>query len=75
MHSKSRGPDIDNQICVTQVGGSKYDLILIAAARARELYAQHRVSGDSNINYAPVTALMDVQAGRVGREYLLKIRK
>lgn len=51
--------------------GSKYDLILIAARRARELNRgwTPQVSGD---NSAVVTALREIEAGKIGRDYLLK---
>ena len=75
MLSKSRGPELDTQKCVAQVGGSKYDLILIAAARSREIRDQQRSDGDQVPNHTPVTALLEIQKGQVGREYLLKIRK
>jgi DNA-directed RNA polymerase subunit K/omega len=73
--TKSRGPDLDTNKCVKMVGGSKFDLILIAAARARELAQIHRAGDDVASLHAPVTALLDVQKGLVGREYLLKVRK
>jgi DNA-directed RNA polymerase omega subunit len=75
MFSRSRGPDLDTSACVKAVGGSKYDLVLIAAARARELAQAHRNSQSETVLHAPVTALLDIQEGRAGREYLLKIRK
>lgn len=75
MKSASRGPEIDTHTCVDAVGGSKYDLVLIAAARARELAAAHRASYESTSLHAPVSALLDIQAGAVGREYRLKVRK
>ena len=51
--------------------GNKYDLILIAARRARELHKGWRPLVQSD-NSAVVTALREVEAGKVGRDYLLK---
>ena len=53
--------------------GNKYDLVLIAARRARELKRGWRplVQCDNDI---PVTALREIEAGLIGREYLLKPR-
>ncbi len=51
--------------------GSRYDLVLIASRRARELNRgwQPLVSGDNgNI----ITALREIEAGKIGRDYLLK---
>jgi len=51
--------------------GSNYDLILIASRRARELNRgwTPMVSGD---NSTVVTALREIEAGKIGRDYLLK---
>lgn len=53
--------------------GNKYDLVLIAARRARELKRGWRplVQCDNDI---PVTALREIEAGLIGRDYLLKPR-
>lgn len=56
----------------TEAVGNKFDLVLIASARTRELKR----------NYAPmvkcdngplVTALREIEEGFIGREYLKKI--
>lgn len=55
----------------TKAVGNRYDLILIASRRARELHRgwQPLVSGNnSNV----ITALREIEAGKIGREYLLK---
>lgn len=51
--------------------GSKYDLILIAARRARELNRGWRPTVSCD-NGPVVTALREIEEGKVGREYLLK---
>lgn len=51
--------------------GSKYDLVLIASRRARELTRGWKALVACN-NCAPVTALREIEAGLIGREYLLK---
>ena len=69
--------DIDQAL--ENVGGNRFQLILVAAQRAREL-ANRRVfaerGGDrTKYNYRPVAqALIDVAEGRAGREYLNKLR-
>lgn len=75
MKSKiaSRGPNIDTEECVRQAGGGRYDLILIAAQRLRELKRVHRE--DTTRYVTPVDALMEVQAGQVNLEdYLAKVK-
>jgi DNA-directed RNA polymerase omega subunit len=46
MKSKvlSRGPSIDTEKCVENVGGNRFDLVLIATERAREIKRQHQES-------------------------------
>jgi DNA-directed RNA polymerase omega subunit len=69
----SRGPSIDTEKCVKNVGGNRFDLVLIATARARELARQHKHAELITHPNSPVNALLDVQEGRVGREYLKKV--
>ena len=71
----SRGPSIDNQKCVENIG-NKFDLVLVAAARAREIKRQHRENPHATFDqiHTNVTALLEVQEGKVGREYLMKVR-
>jgi DNA-directed RNA polymerase omega subunit len=46
MKSKtlSRGPNIDTEKCVENVGGNRFDLVLIAAERSREIKRQNQES-------------------------------
>jgi DNA-directed RNA polymerase subunit K/omega len=70
----SRGTIIDTDKCVEMSGGNRFDMVLIAAIRARELSRQHRHAENKGQLNAPVTALLDIQEGRVGRDYLKRIR-
>ena len=69
----SRGTDIDTEQCVENVGGNRFNLVIIAAARSRELSRKHRHAELTTQINAPVTALLDIQEGRVGKEYLKKV--
>jgi DNA-directed RNA polymerase subunit K/omega len=71
--SLSRGPEIDTEKCVENIGGNRFDLVLIASARARELSRRHKAAELQTQMNAPVSALLDVQSGAVGREYLKKV--
>ena len=64
---------ITSQAAVEMVG-NRYDLVLIASLRARELKRGHAplVSKVSGFN---VTALREIEQGKVGREYLEKLAK
>lgn len=52
--------------------GSKFDLVLIATKRAREL-----IRGNAQLvkgkNKPVITALQEIEEGKIGREYLKKI--
>ena len=60
---------ITSEVAAAQVG--RYDLVLIGARRARELNRGWRphVACDNDV---VVTALREIEAGKIGREYLLK---
>lgn len=70
----SRGPQVDTELCVANVGHSRFDLVLIASARAREISRKHKADELGTQVNAPVSALLDIQQGLVGREYLKKVR-
>lgn len=71
--SLSRGTEIDTERCVVNVGNSRFDLVLIAAARAREIAGKHRHDAKPNHANSCVSALLDVQNKLVGTEYLRKV--
>lgn len=52
--------------------GNRYDMILIASLRARELQKKYlpKIACE---NGPAVTALREIEAGLIGREYLKKI--
>ena len=52
--------------------GNKFDLVLIAAARARELKRGHKAKVICD-NGPMVTALREIEEGFIGREYLKKV--
>lgn len=66
----SRGPEIDIQKCTRIVGGNKFELVLIAAQRAREL---RRQNPNERHNYT-VEALMDLQDNKLDTEEMLTKR-
>jgi DNA-directed RNA polymerase omega subunit len=54
--------------------GNRYDLILIASARVRELHKGHRPKLTTKYGKS-LTALKEIEEGLVGREYLKRIRE
>ena len=57
--------------------GNRFDLVLIASARARELHAgaMPLVKVEKSSNKSIVTALQEIEEGKIGREYLAKVRR
>jgi DNA-directed RNA polymerase subunit omega len=55
-----------------QAVGSKYDLILIASRRVRELRNGYAPEIADVHRSEIVTALREIEAGKIGRDYLLK---
>ena len=53
--------------------GNRFDLVLIASERARELMRGHRAKVESN-NKPIVTALREIEQGKIGLDYLKKIK-
>jgi DNA-directed RNA polymerase subunit omega len=52
--------------------GSKYDLVLIASRRVRELRNGHAPQIANAHQSAIITALREIEQGTVGRDYLMK---
>ena len=71
----SRGTDIDTDKCVEQADGNRFNLVLIAAARAREIKRQHASSDKREHVYSIVTALNEIQEGKIDpKTYLGKVK-
>jgi DNA-directed RNA polymerase omega subunit len=66
----SRGPQVDIQKCTRIVGGNKFELVLIAAQRAREL---RRQNPNERHNYT-VESLLDLQANMLDPQEMLTKR-
>ena len=69
----SRGTTLNNDMCVENIG-NRFDLVIVAAIRAKELARQHRHSERKEHINAPVTALLEIQEGKIGAEYLKRVR-
>lgn len=74
IRSQSRGTEVDLEQCVETSGGNRFDLVIMASARARELSQLNHHSERHEHRHTPVTALLDIQEGKVGREYLRKVK-
>lgn len=63
--------NVDIQKC-TSIIGNKFDLVLIAAVRARELSKGQKSMVDAK-HKSIVTALEEIQQGHVGRDLLRQV--
>ena len=69
---ESRSGQIDTEKCIRVTGEGRYDLVLAAAQRLRELKRQHRESGRY---YTAIDALLEAQDGQINMvDYLAKVK-
>ncbi len=69
-----RSTTIDTDKCVEMAGGNRFELVLMAAARAREIRKQQASSTKFEHIHTPVTALLEFQEGKLDRSYIRKVR-
>ncbi len=74
MKILSRTLMVDNEKCIKNSGGDRFNLVLMAAARAREIHRQHAGSSKYEHQHTNITALLEFQAGLIGPEYIRKVR-
>ena len=71
----SRSPQVDNEMCVINAGENRFDMVLIASVRARELARQNKNKADQTSYVNPtITALLEIQDGKIGKEYLKRVQ-
>ena len=71
----SRGPGINTELCTEMAGGNRFNLVLIASERAREIRRQNKDSEKREHVHSIVTALEEIQRGEIEpRKYLNKVR-
>jgi DNA-directed RNA polymerase subunit K/omega len=68
---ESRSSEIDTELCVTNAGG-RYDLVIAAAQRLREMKRRAR---ESNAYVTPIDALKELESGTFNMlDYLAKVK-
>ena len=70
----SRGTEIDTDKCVALSGGNRFNLVIMASARARELRRQHKESQKFEDVHTNVTAMLEFQNGTLNGDYMKKVR-
>ena len=68
IQTESRGPSLDIEKCVENIG-NRYDLVIVAAARSRALKRANRLSNRREHVFTILTALEDIQSGKIGKNY------
>lgn len=70
----SRVGQLDNDKIVEMSGGNRFNLVIMAAARSREIRRQNKDSQKFEHIHSNVTALLDFQSGELGADYMKKIK-
>lgn len=68
----SRTELLDNDKIVEKIE-NRFTMVIIAAQRARELARQHKFKKDGVHFNAPIEALLEIQNGKIGLDYIRKI--
>lgn len=64
MKYTSRGPQLDIDKTVQESGGNRFDLIIAASARARQIRKQNQSSDRFEHTHPCMTALLEFQEGK-----------
>ena len=70
----SRVDELDNDKIVEMSGGNRFNLVIMAAARSREIRRQNKDSQKFEHLHSNVSALLDFQDGTLGADYMKKIK-
>jgi DNA-directed RNA polymerase omega subunit len=68
---KDPAAGLSNEAAVEAIG-NRYDLVLVAARRVRELHRGDAIRIEENRHGPVVTTLLEIEQGKVGLDYLLK---
>ena len=70
----SRVGQLDNDKIVEMSGGNRFNLVIMAAARSREIRRQNKESMKFEHLHSNVSALLDFQNGTLDADYMKKIK-
>ena len=73
IKQSSRGTEIDTEKCVENAGG-RFDLVIMAAARSREIRRQNHSSEKFEHVHSNVTAILEFQTGELDHTYMKKVK-
>lgn len=72
---QSRGPSLDTDLCVKNFGNNRFNMVIGAALRAKEIKRNNRESDKFEHTHPCMTALLEIQNGQTGVDILDKLRK
>jgi hypothetical protein len=70
----SRSSEVDTDKCVELSGGNRFNLVIMTAARSREIRRHNRESQKFEHLHSNITALLEFQNGTLDSEYMKKIK-
>ena len=74
MRKVSRGSQVDMERVIRQSGNGRFDMVIQATQRAREIKQQNRHSMREEHLHGIVTALLEIESGKVDQDYALKVK-
>jgi len=74
MRKDSRGSTVDMERVIRQSGHGRFDMVIQATQRAREIKQQNKHSTREEHLHGPVTALLEIQSGKIDQDYALKVK-
>jgi DNA-directed RNA polymerase subunit K/omega len=70
----SRSSEIDTEKCVAMSGGNRFNLVIMAAARSREIRRLNKSSQKFEHLHSNITALKEFQEGKYDSEYIKRVK-
>lgn len=70
----SRSEQINRDRCLANSGGNHFEMVILVSNRAREIASKDQRSGNVSHGHV-VTALLELQEGLIGTEYLRNSNK
>ena len=74
MRKASRGSQVDMEKVIRQSGHGRFDMVIQATQRAREIKQQNKHSTKEEHLHGPVTSLLEIESGKVDQDYALKVK-
>ena len=70
----SRGPDLDLQKCVENMGNNRFMMIVVASARVREIASKNKHSVRLEHRHPVITVLKEIEKGELTLADVQKIK-